>query len=448
VQRGDNYYSSWAGIYETGFITYDGKYAVDTKRDSIYPVSRSIDLPVTLQQYNSNALSLVLPNQQYALCVKNGDSYSFIPFQDTGIYQQILYSQKPMDMDDTSATHHVLTNGRLLSEDDGTHWDSLRYPFALYYYLLGYTDKIIMLVGRDTLAYTTDRGKTWSLSKFIDYKAHPSGSLVAFGHNTAYMLSLDTIQHGMWQYYHMMKSTDQLQTFSNCSDTIGGWDESLQDFFINESGVPELIREIHNNGSYTFHFFVPDTITGSWQLVRTVSYPEEDGNSVFLRMYGRVYFFDWINGLNISTDREKTIRQENTFPRHLKVNFPGSRIFPRLGKTIYIGTSAGIWYYDEPAPHEDSSAIQVIKPQDTIYRFDVYPNPTKNGFSIRLYDDSQQQADISIIDMAGRDCGHITSALSKGNNTLGISTTNLRNGMYILQLKTKEQVYTAKVVIE
>lgn len=80
----------------------------------------------------------------------------------------------------------------------------------------------------------------------------------------------------------------------------------------------------------------------------------------------------------------------------------------------------------------------------------VYPNPFSSSFEINFYSAQKQEAVIQLMDVAGR----IVSAQSKqlemnSSNQFTITGTgNLSGGIYILQIRTKEKIYTRKIVKE
>jgi hypothetical protein len=71
----------------------------------------------------------------------------------------------------------------------------------------------------------------------------------------------------------------------------------------------------------------------------------------------------------------------------------------------------------------------------------VYPNPVKNYLNIDLRSKTGQESEIEILDMTGR------SVLSETINYFDkIDLSSLENGIYILQVKNKDKVFSKKII--
>jgi hypothetical protein len=72
----------------------------------------------------------------------------------------------------------------------------------------------------------------------------------------------------------------------------------------------------------------------------------------------------------------------------------------------------------------------------------VYPNPTKNQFSIQINNDVTNQAVIRVLDMQGR---FIQSVKTTTNQTISIGS-KLKAGVYLLEVTQGKEVKTTRVV--
>jgi Secretion system C-terminal sorting domain len=77
----------------------------------------------------------------------------------------------------------------------------------------------------------------------------------------------------------------------------------------------------------------------------------------------------------------------------------------------------------------------------------VYPNPASTKLTVTFSYDQRDAYTAHITDLTGRvvmaDAGEVMS----GDNTIEFNTTNLTNGMYILEVRTSDKVLTSKINI-
>ena len=111
--------------------------------------------------------------------------------------------------------------------------------------------------------------------------------------------------------------------------------------------------------------------------------------------------------------------------------------------------------------HPDDSAGYGIANFDLAYQYlkhstaapgdyiaEAYPNPVSNNLTISFFSNSDQEADLSLIDMMGREhLKHIYIANANDFNTFTISNvSSLSDGVYLLIIKTSNNVLTQKIV--
>jgi len=82
------------------------------------------------------------------------------------------------------------------------------------------------------------------------------------------------------------------------------------------------------------------------------------------------------------------------------------------------------------------------------YIAEAYPNPTSNNLTISFFSNSDQEADLALIDMLGRQyLQHVYIANANDFNTFTVGNLSpLPNGVYILVIKTANNVLTQKIV--
>ncbi len=95
----------------------------------------------------------------------------------------------------------------------------------------------------------------------------------------------------------------------------------------------------------------------------------------------------------------------------------------------------------------ESSTLVSIEENVAQEKFNVYPNPFANEFNVNFYLAEDQNVDIILYDLAGKEVYRAMKDrdMKAGEHLLSISTFDLQAGMYILKLYTPEKQYTQKV---
>jgi hypothetical protein len=75
-------------------------------------------------------------------------------------------------------------------------------------------------------------------------------------------------------------------------------------------------------------------------------------------------------------------------------------------------------------------------------KFNVYPNPTNGLFTIEL--DDNEKYDVAVNNVLGQT---VYSTNTDGMNTT-IDLSNFDKGVYNVELKNKNAIYTEKVIVE
>ncbi len=109
-----------------------------------------------------------------------------------------------------------------------------------------------------------------------------------------------------------------------------------------------------------------------------------------------------------------------------------------LIKTDSSGTSTGI-----VVPY--ITDIENISMRKT--NFNIYPNPSNNQIFISIPDDfTKTKTSITITDLIGREYNTIT--IEKNTLITEINTSEIKNGIYLLQLRNKNAVITERFIIQ
>lgn len=115
---------------------------------------------------------------------------------------------------------------------------------------------------------------------------------------------------------------------------------------------------------------------------------------------------------------------------------------------IHDATIANIYYqefYQRFSASGGSIGIQALELNGSTWK--IYPNPVQREFNI-LYDgDSPLQAGIAIYDLGGKCVMNIEKTIVPGLNPLSLSY-EMQKGLYILQINTKQQTITLKLIME
>ncbi len=86
-----------------------------------------------------------------------------------------------------------------------------------------------------------------------------------------------------------------------------------------------------------------------------------------------------------------------------------------------------------------TSVLSMNKPKEIT----VFPNPTKNSFTIKNYQYSKQDI-IKLLDVTGKEI-NIYTVVQNGNTIIHLP--NIASGVYYLEINSKQKRYTAKIVV-
>jgi FtsP/CotA-like multicopper oxidase with cupredoxin domain len=182
---------------------------------------------------------------------------------------------------------------------------------------------------------------------------------------------------------------------------------------------------------------------------------DADANEVlYLRLanigfYGTEYIFPAeLNATIISGDGRPLPSEE--ISDTLKV-FPGERYGVLLRPTALFNDSVQVNYFNLNtglSENQQKIAVNVngfLQNIDTDLdeEFIVYPNPAKELIYIQTGLNESETVDIQLISMEGK----ISFSSKNKGNQLKISTLNIENGLYIIQIAHKKGLLTKKIII-
>jgi len=127
------------------------------------------------------------------------------------------------------------------------------------------------------------------------------------------------------------------------------------------------------------------------------------------------------------------------------VDIIGETFFEGFGSSVSLSSNGNILSTGTPYSNNggyvevyDLSAV-LSSDSFTSSKFNIYPNPTKNSFTIDLKDNLEYKK-VNIYNSLGQ--------FIKSNKELTINTTNLSTGIYFVQIETNQGKATKKLVIE
>jgi hypothetical protein len=113
-------------------------------------------------------------------------------------------------------------------------------------------------------------------------------------------------------------------------------------------------------------------------------------------------------------------------------NIRGRRVYYRIKKV------------DRDGKFSYSDVFSIHLPLNT--KFTVYPNPVQNNITLRLSENTNAILPLQITDLTGSVV--LTKSVVATNGLINVNASSLSNGTYFIQLTIKNEVLTAKVVVE
>ena len=170
-------------------------------------------------------------------------------------------------------------------------------------------------------------------------------------------------------------------------------------------------------------------------------------------------------GLPANAGHDTTIAQNDStyIGRASEVGLDDDCVWYMLGNTTAIDTVAGMWVkpstttgyvveqnicgtitYDTVLVIVSPLGIEQLAVGDN--QVTVYPNPAQNSLQLTLAGNSKIQ-EINLYDVLGNELNPPLNPL-QGGELINLDVSSLQNGVYFIQVKTKENNYTQKVIVQ
>lgn len=424
-----NFYTPHTYLAGDSLFIFDGQsgLVLNAHNDRLSVLEPEIDCGMVLQTGDT---ALLLIADTFAKQIFPHSALNAISESAPEIEKLITY-KAPLDIDE-DAEHNIEIEGNNISSDNGQSWKPLAFPKTgnSSPKLLAYTQKYILANDGSTLFYSSDAGSNWNSTQLVPVWNVNYTPQAAVHKDRIYVLINDTPGATALR---MLMANEQDMNFHNMGDAMHLQDrEFIVQFFLSQEGVP-VITTTGNNGSRIFTY---DTLKSDWAEMPLQGLPSTISATSFCQtkdiiMYSADYLY-------VSHDLGKTFTVDKGFPAGVHGSNGGA--LPRIGNTVYMTTSAGIWY--------NTSLFAAEEDKPVFATFSIYPNPARDNFNIGFTSESSGQAALCLIDMEGRICRRFPAEITKGSNAINVSAENLCNGTYILQFRTDKQLYTRKIVIE
>ncbi len=168
---------------------------------------------------------------------------------------------------------------------------------------------------------------------------------------------------------------------------------------------------------------VQDATTGS----RTFNFTNTTNEN------GNVTAYLWDFGVSTSTSDTST--QKNP-----SFNFPSNGSY-----TVRLIAFSSVGY---DTTTQTVNVIATETGDQTIGSFSMYPNPAETNLNLTMYLNNPSEVTVSVIDITGRAVKTLPSAmLLTGNNNLVLNVADLKNGVYFVQVLTRNGSKTTKLII-
>lgn len=112
----------------------------------------------------------------------------------------------------------------------------------------------------------------------------------------------------------------------------------------------------------------------------------------------------------------------------------------------YIDFKTMTYISNPTLPCNTSGGTSVEQFEQSVH-FTLYPNPTIDAFSINVYSQTNDQANIRVIDMTGREILSRRQAVQQGNNTF-VQPVALPSGVYLVEVSTSTGRTTKRLIVQ
>lgn len=206
------------------------------------------------------------------------------------------------------------------------------------------------------------------------------------------------------------------------------------DTWVIESGEPTIAELTASNTTLTM---------GSGNAIIAATYKETQNYSVIVNNGSGSG--DYTPGAIVVVDADPA--PENKVFKIWEIN---------AGNISLSNAEADLTYFTMPeedveltATYKDVVGIEGADQLENKHQIQLYPNPTKNKFTVSLSVDKETNVDLSITDLNGKtiENGHFNGKLEVGDHQINVGVNKVKPGAYIVRLTIEESVYTETLII-
>jgi hypothetical protein len=175
---------------------------------------------------------------------------------------------------------------------------------------------------------------------------------------------------------------------------------------------------------------------------------QDDGKGNLVKMFDYMTETGTINyqtgQVNLNYGQDIPIGEKNIRICYAPLNHTVSELAFSGGKFTDVFEREGVRIYRIP---KSGTEIEEPAKKSTLSLLNIYPNPVLDKLTISYYQPVDSQPKITIADIAGRivqtiDC----KTLSQGNQAINCNVSSLKTGIYFIQFKTGDYVFTQKII--
>lgn len=114
---------------------------------------------------------------------------------------------------------------------------------------------------------------------------------------------------------------------------------------------------------------------------------------------------------------------------------------------FFTADSIGI-YNNTDEIHQDMWIDPTGIADNTLEGMKLYPNPATDNLSVAISSSENASADLTIVNLMGQMVYNENVALTEGNNILNLNVSNLKAGVYMVNIRTNKGTSTQKLIVK
>ena len=114
---------------------------------------------------------------------------------------------------------------------------------------------------------------------------------------------------------------------------------------------------------------------------------------------------------------------------------------------FFTADSIGI-YNNTDEIHQDMWIDPTGIADNTLEGMKLYPNPATDNLSVAISSSENASADLTIVNLMGQMVYNENVALTEGNNLLNLNVSNLKAGVYMVNIRTNKGTSTQKLIVK